>query len=720
MNRFTLLYHKTSLRKKILFWITSVVVFLFVLLIILNRIVVLGSFQELEKNAIKNNVEQVLGELSNELKRLNSFCFDYASWDDTYYFMEDRNPLFITNNLYPAMFSNLNINFFILINNDQQFIHKVIYNVSTDQISQISQDFLNKIIVNKKLLNPGNEGESAYIMVNGAPIMMASRLVIKSDMSGPTMGVLLMGKLLNQHEIDRISKITKLSTYVFPLSDDDINPEVRDVLRQFSNDKQFFVTPLDSERIAGYTLLKNNEQEKILLLKVASEREIYKIGKATVNYYLIWHFGIVLVLVFLLIYALDKIILTRLSRHTKKLNLLRETSDLSLRLNVQGADELSHLAMTINNMIEDLEQYQKQKTKKNIIDLIENSFVGIGIIQDDLIVYSNSEFDKIIGQQKSINFKKLDVLPQDMGQFNSIYDRMKSKVGIPLDLEFRFKFHDPITKEEVLKWVHMRTSTFEYQQKNAILVNMVDITEFKDMENVLLIKEKMASLGSVAAGIAHEIRNPLSGISFALDAVIDDLKETHDESELISILENSKSGVRKMESVIKRVLDFSKPHLPDLKLSNINQPVEEAIYLSRFTIEKKNIKLKSHLAQNLPLINIDKHLIEQVILNLINNGADAMKGARKDQQKQILISTALEKEHVALMVADQGTGISENISDKIFDPFFTTKNDGSGIGLSICQRIVADHNGTIKFKPSKLGGTEFKIKIPIANKGDRE
>jgi len=170
-----------------------------------------------------------------------------------------------------------------------------------------------------------------------------------------------------------------------------------------------------------------------------------------------------------------------------------------------------------------------------------------------------------------------------------------------------------------------------------------------------------------------------------------------------------------MESVIKRVLDFSKPHLPDLKPADINVPIEEAIKLSRVAIRKINIHLKSDLSPDLPLANIDNHLIEQVVLNLINNATDAM-GSVEDNL-QILISSSQEKDHVVFTVADQGPGISKNIFEKVFDPFFTTKNDGSGIGLSICQRIVADHNGTIKLSPSKLGGAEFKIKIPIANKG---
>ncbi|MBT4290483.1 MAG: hypothetical protein HOD92_24410, partial [Deltaproteobacteria bacterium] len=275
MNRFLLFYQKISLRKKILSWIVFAVIFLFIILIVLNRVVVLGSFQELEKRATKKNVEQVMGELLDELTRLSSFSYDYAAWDDTYEFIRDRNQLYIKNNLYSLTFDNLNINYFILINNLGRVIYSANYTKATGTLETVSKDFLKEVLATKNLLNPGENGKSSFLMVNGAPIMIASRNVLKSDVSGPSRGILLLGKLLDQEEIERISKITQLKPSIFPLLAEKQTPEVTEILPGFSDQKKIIIKPLNSEKIAGYTVLQNANHKDILLLKVEAEREIY-------------------------------------------------------------------------------------------------------------------------------------------------------------------------------------------------------------------------------------------------------------------------------------------------------------------------------------------------------------------------------------------------------------------------------------------------------------
>jgi len=123
------------------------------------------------------------------------------------------------------------------------------------------------------------------------------------------------------------------------------------------------------------------------------------------------------------------------------------------------------------------------------------------------------------------------------------------------------------------------------------------------------------------------------------------------------------------------------------------------------------------VAEGLPQLYIDRQLIEQVVLNLINNAAEAMK--KTPDPKILKISSSREKETVVIKVADSGEGVPDALREKIFEPFLTTKDEGSGIGLSLCQRIINEHGGTIKAHPSGLGGVEFKIEIPIEKRGPK-
>ena len=262
-----------------------------------------------------------------------------------------------------------------------------------------------------------------------------------------------------------------------------------------------------------------------------------------------------------------------------------------------------------------------------------------------------------------------------------------------------------------MKWVYCRASSIEYEGEEAILVNMMDITRPKEMEHLLRIQDKMTSLERVAAGIAHEIRNPLSGINIYLNTLEKIYERAESLDKVKQILRQVKSASNKIESVIRRVMDFSKPGAPKFVLTDINKPIEEAIELSSVTFRKRGIKIEKALAEGLLLCQADARLIEQVVLNLITNAAEAMK--EMDGDKRIKVTSSVENDSIQVRVSDSGTGVSPEEEDKIFDPFYGTKNGSTGIGLSIARRIVTDHGGILRVSGSEWGGAEFIIEIPI-------
>jgi signal transduction histidine kinase len=221
----------------------------------------------------------------------------------------------------------------------------------------------------------------------------------------------------------------------------------------------------------------------------------------------------------------------------------------------------------------------------------------------------------------------------------------------------------------------------------------------------------MASLGRVAAGIAHEIRNPLSGINIYLNT----LKKLHhqqgSEIQVEQILKQIQAASVKIESVIRRVMDFAKPSEPKLTLIDINDPVTDAINLCAVTMRKSGVKINKMLTNDLPPSYADKSLIEEMVLNLLNNAAEAMK--TMETGKTIVVATSVEDDHIIIQVSDSGPGVPHEMRNKILEPYFTTKNDGTGIGLSLCHRIISDHRGSLIVTDSELGGAGFQIAIPI-------
>jgi signal transduction histidine kinase len=158
-------------------------------------------------------------------------------------------------------------------------------------------------------------------------------------------------------------------------------------------------------------------------------------------------------------------------------------------------------------------------------------------------------------------------------------------------------------------------------------------------------------------------------------------------------------------------MDFAKPGEPKMALIDINQPITDAVNLTAVTMRKSGIILEKRLADDLPPTYADANLIEEMVLNLLNNAAEAMKSMEKD--KKIVVTTCAENDRMIVSVSDSGPGVPLQIRDKIFDPYFTTRPEGTGIGLSLSHRIITDHGGSLTVSDSDLGGAEFRIEIPI-------
>jgi PAS domain S-box-containing protein len=358
-----------------------------------------------------------------------------------------------------------------------------------------------------------------------------------------------------------------------------------------------------------------------------------------------------------------------------------------------------------------------RESEQQFRDLIENSPIGISIFQNDRFVYQNPEQMKINGRSPEKNiFQDLDkIFPDDLDKVKTAYRRILKGEVSKIEVDFRLFRSVQKNVQTDMRWVWCRAIAFNYYGKDAILINALDITKAKQLEQQLLIKNKMLSLGRVAAGIAHEIRNPLTGINTYLYTIEDFCGSDNlgpEEMEVIrQIVTQIQVASNKIESVIKRVMDFSKPGAPKMMRTNINASLEEAIELSLVTMRKNGVKIEKSLAPDLPQCYADPHLIEQVVLNLITNAARAME--KSNGTKFVEIKSSARNNTLSIRVADSGPGVPIELREKIFDPFFTTKDDGSGIGLNIAQRIVADHNGTISLDSSKWGGAEFKIELPI-------
>jgi PAS domain S-box-containing protein len=350
-------------------------------------------------------------------------------------------------------------------------------------------------------------------------------------------------------------------------------------------------------------------------------------------------------------------------------------------------------------------------------NLVENILSGVLIIRGQELLYQNAVQKELFGPITEVvlscDYKHIH--PEDIEKLKDISKQFLDGKIAKAEIDFRFNPSSDPKDSGMLNWVLSRASRISYRGEDAVLINTVDVSRLKELERLVTIKNKMHSLGRAAAGVAHEIRNPLTGVNsylFSLRNLIDSgLSSESDIQQAKKITEQIQSASDKIENVIKRVMDFAKPGVSQMAPIDINRTLRDAVSLSEGTIRKQEIQLEINLDVAIPECYADKNLIGQVVLNLLNNAVHALESC--DAPRQLRLSSSQKNGRVLIQVSDSGPGISGSLREKIFDPFFTTKDDGVGIGLNIVQRIVADHHGAIEVSSSEWGGAQFTVDLPL-------
>jgi signal transduction histidine kinase len=224
--------------------------------------------------------------------------------------------------------------------------------------------------------------------------------------------------------------------------------------------------------------------------------------------------------------------------------------------------------------------------------------------------------------------------------------------------------------------------------------------------------EHMATLGEMATGLAHEIRNPLAGIAGVIEIIGRDLP---DSSPARAVVKDVRQEIARINRIVTDLLQTARPHPPKVRKSDLNTTVEHAVMLGRQQALSKSVEITLHKDPSLPEVEHDSDQIHQVMLNLLLNALQAI-----DMNGKIAVAVELRGENAVIEVADNGRGISPDLLPNIFRPFFTTKGDGTGLGLSLARRIIEDHQGRIDVTSTVGKGTTFSVVLPLQRAGAGE
>ena len=239
------------------------------------------------------------------------------------------------------------------------------------------------------------------------------------------------------------------------------------------------------------------------------------------------------------------------------------------------------------------------------------------------------------------------------------------------------------------------------------VVTLEDVSEIKALTDQLIRADRLAALGELTAGVAHEVRNPLGIIRASVQLVEEsrgDSERTKDAARII------KQEIDRLDKVIKALLDFGRPSAPTLRPTNVEEVIADVVLFTRRFAGQAHVAIETEYAAGLPLVWADADQLKQVFVNLVSNAVQAME----EEGGAILLKVWDDDGFVFVSVRDTGPGISGDDLPKIFDPFYSTRDAGTGLGLTIVHRIIDQHGGRIEVESGAGEGTTFTVVLPAA------
>ncbi|MBM3176283.1 MAG: PAS domain S-box protein, partial [Chloroflexi bacterium] len=319
--------------------------------------ILLQGFARVEQERTGSNVERALSALGTEISNIDAIANDWAAWDDSYVFIQDRNQEYLRVNVVDSTFTRLRLNLMLYANTTGQVVFARGFDFNAEQEMPVSQGLQEYLAENGALLRFPNEESSVsgIIMLPEGPMLVASRPILTSQGEGPMRGALLMGRYLDPEETRRIGDVTHLSLSLHPLTGSPLSPQLQAARSSLLKGETTFVQAANEDIIAGYGLLRDINGNPALILKIEQPRDIYQQGVASAGYLILAITAVVLLSGVSVVLLMEKLVLSRL-RHLNASVAGIGSSDTSTRVSVAGNDEISSLAESINGMLERIEK----------------------------------------------------------------------------------------------------------------------------------------------------------------------------------------------------------------------------------------------------------------------------------------------------------------------------------------------------------------------------
>jgi PAS domain S-box-containing protein len=654
---------------------------------IISELFFINAAEDTENQYATMVLKNTINSLNNDLDSINNTANDWSQYDAAYNFVKDNNTNFKERSLINDTFSRLKINFIIFTNNSGDIVFSKAVNLQSKKeipmysnVNNVTKDYI-------QYLQEKNTTESSgFIYINGRPLMLVTKPVLRSGGEGPSPGYMIMGRYLDTYAGNSLPENSELS--ITPVNSSKDLEVFNNINNSNSNLKQspIILKITNNDFLTGYSILRSSSGRPSLVLKVEMPRSIYKSSQRTKLLLALSLLISGIVAAFLIYNYLDRNLLRRLDKITSSVLDIGKSNDLSGRIPVLGDDELANLAISVNEMLKSLEKsnIELKKSREGYKTIFENTGTAMLLLDKNMnILLANTHFKEIFNlneENKNENNNLKDLMAKkDHTKLQDYQLNLESNVNDFKNYEFHL-----INKEGEIRDFY---ATFSFMKgADEVLISLIDITEHKKTGNK--IKESLKEKEILLREIHHRVKNNLQIISVLLSLQSEEI----DDPEILEKYKESENRIHSMALIHERM--YQSKDLSSIDFADyVQNLIADIAYAYGFD--------GSSLDITMDLNNYNMSIETVMPLGLIINElvSNSLKYAfqNKSSKKINIILEKLDNDQFKLEISDNGMGFPENIDFK----------NTSSLGLQLVNELVQQIDGEMELFNEK--GTKFII-----------
>ncbi len=693
-----------DIRKKSLIIISGIILVVILIFIVFSSTIFLDSYRNLESDHVRDNMDLILKNSNTEIANLNSTVGDWGPWDDTYMFVNGDNPSYIANNLIPATYDNLYLNFVAIVNTEGKIVYGQGYDLKNHELTPLCPDLVAELAKPDSPLKNTNISArvGGLLDLPGGMVLVASHPIVKSDYSGEPVGSIIMGRYIDAAEISRFSADSRHSISVIPVKETPRVANEEDSLagsgaeepRNGSGAPIIFTHAIDRETVEGTMRLPDIYGNETILFSLQMPRDIYNQGERTVLSSIFFQLVILFGLGILIIWLIDSQVLLRIATTNREIAQITEQQTTGGRVTVNGHDEISQLSTSINTMLDQIDTSHAalSESEKRFRELAEQfPEIMVEVDTQGILTFVNQAASSIFifiygGLEKPWSIFDL-VAPEDRERFREDFSRILHGESMTGNEYVALKKDG--TRFAVILY---STPIIKDGRITGVRIFAGDISERKRMEDELRkINEKMSLLSSITR---HDILNQLTALRGYLYL-------SHEHLSDAKTLENFLAKEETIAHSIEHQIRFAK----DYEAMGSVPPVWENVYsiIRRATVQLSMRDVSVEVERKDCEIFADP-LAEKVFYNLIDNALRYGGAGMTTIRFRFLESDA----GLVIVCEDNGVGISAEDKERIFVRGF---GKNTGLGLFLSREALSITGITIRENGMPGTGARFEILV---------